>query len=130
MIEVAFEHRHRILLSRFIGVFSFDDIEALDRLVKQVVHDHGPVAGLIDWSGIDTVALPPWRLVQRGRSPQIALGQKRVMIAPPEGPIHEMVRAYADQQRDYGNVEPIVVCSLEQAYAVFGITDPVFEPVA
>jgi hypothetical protein len=130
MIEVAFERRHRILLSRFIGVFSFDDIEALDAAVKKFIHENGPVGALIDWSDIETIALPPWRLVQRGRAPQIVPGQQRVMIAPPEGPIHDMVRAYADQQRDYGNVEPIVVRSLEEAYAVFGIADPVFEPVS
>jgi hypothetical protein len=130
MIEVTFERRHRILLSRFIGVFSFDDIEALDTVVKKFLHENGPVGALIDWSGIETIALPPWRLVQRGRAPQIVPGQQRVMIAPPEGPIHDMVRAYADQQRDYGNVEPIVVRSLEEACAVFAITDPAFEPVS
>jgi len=129
MIEVALEPRHRILLSRFLGLFTSDDIEALDRVVKRVVHESGPIAGLIDWSGIETIAVPPWRLVQRGRAPQIAPGSRRVMVAPPHGPIHEMVRAYADQQRDYGNAVPIVVCSLDEAYAVFGITDPVFEPV-
>ncbi|MDB5488414.1 MAG: hypothetical protein JWQ58_2129 [Reyranella sp.] len=128
MIEVAFERRHRILLSRFIGVFSFDDIEALDRVVKKVVHENGPVAGLLDLSNVDTIAVPPWRLIQRGRAPQIALGQQRVMVAP-DGPLHDMARAYADQQRDYGNLEPIVVRSLEEAYDVLGIADPVFEPV-
>jgi hypothetical protein len=130
MIEVAFERRHLILFSRFIGVLTYDDIEALDGVVKQFVHDNGPVAGLIDWSGIETIALPPWRLVQRGRAPQIAPGERRVMVSPPDGPVRDMVRAYADQQRNYGNVAPIVVWSLEEAYAVFGIVDPVFEPVS
>ena len=129
MIEVAFERRHRILLGRFIGVFSSDDIEAFDRAVRKFVHDTGPVTGLVDWSGVDTIAVPPWRMIQRGRLPQIALGQKRVMVAP-DGPLHDMVRAYADQQRDYGNVTPIVVRSIEEAYGVLGIADPVFEPVA
>lgn len=130
MIEVTFERRHRVLFSRFVGVFTSDDVEALDGIVKRFVHENGPVAGIIDWSGIETVALPLWRLVQRGRAPQIAPGERRVMIAPPEGSIRDMVRAYADQQRDYGNVEPIVVFSLEEAYTVLGIADPVFEPVS
>src|SRR6478735_4958743 len=115
MIEVAFERRHRILLGRFIGVFSSDDIEALDRVVKKFVQENGPVVGLMDWSDVDTIAVPPWRLIQRGRAPQIALGQQRVMVVP-DGPLHDMVRAYADQQRNYGNLEPIVVRSLEEAY--------------
>jgi len=129
MIEVALERRHRILFSRFLGLFTSDDIEALDNVVKRVVQESGPIAGLIDWSGIETIAVPPWRLVQRGRAPQISPGERRVMVAPPDGPIHEMVRAYADQQRDYGNTAPVVVCSLDEAYAVLAITDPVFEPV-
>ena len=129
MIEIAFERRHRILYSRFVGIFTSDDIEALDQAVKQFVHEHGPVAGLIDWSGIETNAVSTGRMVQRGRAPQISPGQRRVMVAPPDGPIRDMVRAYAEQQRDYGNVAPIVVNSLEEAYAVFGIADPVFEPV-
>ena len=130
MIEVAFERRYRVVLSRFTGIFSFDDVEALDRKVRQLVLEIGPVAGLIDWSGIETITVPPWRMIQRGRSPQIAPGQIRVMVAPAEGPILAMVRAYADQQRDYGNVEPVVVGSMEQAYAELGIADPVFEPVS
>lgn len=129
MIEVAVERRHRILFSRIVGIFTSDDLEALDRVVKQFVHEHGPVAGLIDWSGVDLIAVPSSRMVQRGRAPQIAPGERRVMVAPPDGPVHNMVRAYAEQQRDYGNVEPIVVTSLEEANAVFGIADPVFEPV-
>lgn len=98
MIEVAFEPAHRILFSRFIGIFSVDDIEALDTVVKRFVHEHGPVAGLIDWSGIETIAVPLSRMVQRGRAPQIAPGARRVMVAPPDGPVHDMVRAYADQR--------------------------------
>ncbi len=129
MIEVAFERRHRILLGRFIGVFSSDDIEALDRVVKKFVQENGPVVGLMDWSDVDTIAVPPWRLIQRGRAPQIALGQQRVMVAP-DGPLHDMVRAYADQQRNYGNLEPIVVRSLQEAYDALGVVDPVFEPVS
>ena len=129
MIEVAFERRHRILLGRFIGVFSSDDIEALDRVVKKFVQENGPVVGLMDWSDVDTIAVPPWRLIQRGRAPQIALGQQRVMVAA-DGPLHDMVRAYADQQRNYGNLEPVVVRSLEEAYDALGVVDPVFEPVS
>ena len=129
MIEVAFERRHRILLGRFIGVFSSDDIEALDRVVKKFVQENGPVVGLMDWSDVDTIAVPPWRLIQRGRAPQIALGQQRVMVAP-DGPLHDMVRAYADQQRNYGNLDPVVVRSLEEAYDALGVVDPVFEPVS
>lgn len=129
MIEVSFERAHRILFTRFTGLFSFEDIEALDKVVKRFVHENGPVAGLIDWSGIEMITVPPWRLIQRGRAPQIAPGQKRVMVAPEDGPVHTMVRAYAEQQRDFGNVAPAVVRSLDEAYAVFGIVDPAFEPV-
>lgn len=129
MIEVAFERRHRVLFSRLIGIFTSDDIEALDRVVSRFVHENGPVAGLIDWSGIETFAVSSGRMVQRGRVPQIAPGERRVMVAPSDGPIRDMVRAYADQQRDYGNVEPIVVFSLEEAYAALGIANPVFDPV-
>ncbi len=115
MIEVAFERRHRILLGRFIGVFSSDDIEALDRVVKKFVHENGPVVGLMDWSDVDTIAVQPWRLVQRGRAPQIALGQqardgRARRPAPRHGP--RLCRPAAH----YGNLEPIVVRSLEEAY--------------
>lgn len=125
MFTLAFERTHRVLLARFSGVFSSEDIVRLDRAVIDFVTREGPIRGLLDFSQVEAVAVPQTFFVARGRSPQIAPGQERVIVAPhPEA--YELARAYASQQRDFGNLEPRVVTSLWDAYRLLGLERPEF----
>jgi len=59
MFTLAFEHTHRVLLTRFTGWLSSEDIVQLDRAVVAFVVRAGPVRGLLDFSGIEGITAPP-----------------------------------------------------------------------
>jgi hypothetical protein len=60
--------------------------------------------------------------------PQILLGQERVIVAPQQD-IYELARAYAAQQRDFGNIEGQVVRVLVDAYRMLDLEQADFRPV-
>jgi hypothetical protein len=67
-------------------------------------------------------------LAERGRMPEIVPGQERVIVAP-DLEIYDLTRAYATQQRDFGNLEPRVVLSLWDAYRLLGLDEPDFQAI-
>jgi hypothetical protein len=128
MFTLAFEHTHRVLLVRYVGIFTSEDIVRLDRAVIELVAQAGPVRGLLDFSGIEAFAVPHTLLAERGRLLAIMPSQERVIVAP-NAEIYELARSYASQQRDFGNLEPRVVMSLADAYLLLGLDQPDFEPL-
>jgi len=128
MFTLAFEHTHRVLLTRFTGWLSSEDIVQLDRAVVAFVVRAGPVRGLLDFSGIEGITAPPPFFAVRGQSPQIAPRKRRVIVAP-HRELYDLARAFAAQQRELGNVEPRVVTSLRDAYRLLRLKKPKFRPV-
>jgi hypothetical protein len=128
MFTLAFEHAHRVLLVRYVGVFTSDDVVQLDRAVIEFVAQAGPVRGLLDFSSIEAFAVPHTLLAERGRQLAIMPAQERVIVAP-NTEIFELARFYASLQRDVGNLEPRVVMSLPDAYLLLGLEHPDFEPL-
>ena len=101
MFTLAFEHTHRVLLTRFTGWLSSEDIVQLDRAVVAFVVRAGPVRGLLDFSGIEGITAPPPFFAVRGQSPQIAPRKRRVIVAP-HRELYDLARAFAAQQREWG----------------------------
>jgi len=128
MFTLAFERTHRVLLARFAGVFTSEDIVQLDRAVIAFVAQEGPVRGLMDFSSIEAFAVPHTLVAARGRLREIVPGQQRVIVVP-NMEIYELARLYASQQRDVGNLEPLVVHSLGDAYRLLGLERPDFQPL-
>jgi hypothetical protein len=128
MFTLAFERTHRVLLVRFVGIFTSEDIVQLDRAVIEFVAQAGPVRGLMDFTGIEAFAVPHTLLAERGGLAAIVPGQERVIVMP-NTELYEVARAYASQQRDVGNLEPRVVMSLWDAYRLLGLDQPDFEPL-
>ena len=86
------------------------------------------VRAIYDLSGVETLAIPASKIAQRGQRPAIVSGQRIVVSSSTGGA--EFVRIIADEQRTAGLAEPIVVPTLEQAYARMDLDkDAVFEPV-
>jgi hypothetical protein len=84
---------------------------------------------LLDYSSVEAVAVPRSFIAQRARLPLMSLDYERVMVVPtPE--LHELARAYADQQGDFGIKKPHVVRSTLDAYKLLQIEQPNFRPVS
>jgi hypothetical protein len=128
MFILAFDGRYKVLKSTIVGVLSSDLLAAWDQSVVGFTALHGPSHGLIDFSRVDAIAVPLSRLASRGRQPQISPGWERVIVAP-RSDLMEWSRTFCEYQSSAGNRPPIVVASMEEAYRVLGLTDPVFEPV-
>jgi hypothetical protein len=128
MFTLAFEHTHRVLLVRYVGIFTPEDIVQLDRAVIEFVAQQGPVRGLLDFSNVEAFAVSHTLLVERGRLVAIMPSEERVIVAP-NAEIYDLARGYASRQRDFGNLEPRVVMSLWDAYRLLGLNAPDFQPV-
>jgi hypothetical protein len=128
MFDLTFDRNHNVLLARFVGVFSSEDVESLDRTLTAFISRHGFAHGIFDFSLVEANAAPQTFLTWHGRLPQILLGQERVIVAPQQWS-YELACAYAAQQRDFGNLEPRVVRSLGDACHLLGIERPDFQSV-
>jgi hypothetical protein len=128
MFSLSFDSNHSVLLVKFVGVFSSEDIERLDTTLAEFVSRHGFARGIFDFSSVEANAAPQTFLVWHGRLPQILLGQERVIVTPQRSS-YELACAYAAQQRDFGNMEPQVVRSLEEACRVLRLEQPDFQPL-
>jgi hypothetical protein len=128
MFNLAFDSRQRVLLAQFNGVLSSEDISGLDKVLSAFVSRHGFMPGIVDFSSIEANAVPQSFFLWRARLPQILLGQERIIVAPQQE-IHELASTYAAQQRDFGNVEPQVVRTLDEAYLALNLKQPDFRPV-
>lgn len=128
MLTLTYERTARVLLVSFSGILSSDDLYDLDRASADFVVAEGPVRSILDFSAIQTVAVPTTLLIRRGRQPQIFPGQRRVILAP-QDEVYDLARSYANLQRDFGNVEPLVVQSFDAALRALRLKKPKFQPL-
>jgi hypothetical protein len=128
MFILAFDRKHKVLKSTIVGVLSSDVLSAMDQAVVGFTALHGPSHGLIDFSRLEAIAVPLSRLASRGRQPQINPGWERIIIAP-RTDLAEWARTFSEYQSSAGHRPPLIVASIEEAYRVLDLTDPVFEPV-
>lgn len=112
---------------RVTGLLSSQDIETHDRAVLAFLAGQAEVRGIYDLSGVETVAVPESKAVQRGQAPSIIA--TRVVVVAPQAAGMEFVRIVREQQRLAGHREPILVATLEEAYLALDMPDPQFEPV-
>lgn len=127
MFTLWFERRHRVLMVRMSGVMSSQDFDTHDQAVLAFLASEGnDVRGLYDFSGVDAVAVPASKVMQRGQVPSII--SERVVVAP-RAAGEEYARAIREQQRLAGHREPIIVPTLGEAYSLLGLDNPQFEPV-
>jgi hypothetical protein len=128
VFKLSFDAKNKLLVASASGVYSSDDVAALDAEVLRLVAREGPLRGILDLTAVDAVAISDYRLAIRGQQPSMIPGNNRVFVAPqPE--INRLCRDFASLQRVAGSGEPRVVTTLKEAYAALGITDPQFEPV-
>lgn len=123
----AYDEKHRTWLARFSGTLTEQDLVASDVATRECLARHGPAAGLLDFSCVDSMAVTVAETVSRGLRPQIMVGQKRAIVA--NGVVFGMMRIFGTyQSRD--SLEPMVMHTLPEAYEALGLPAHDFQPVA
>jgi len=126
VFTVLLEPRDKVMLIRYSGVLSAEDLSTLDAFVAGYVAREGYVRSIFDFTDVETFAIPRSRLVERGRKPRMNPGQDRVFVAPQQE-ISELYRDYAQLQRDFGNGDMMVVQTMAEALHLLGLHDPDFQ---
>jgi hypothetical protein len=129
MFTLLFAAREKVMLTRYSGVFSSDDISALDEFVAGFVAREGHyVRSIFDFTAVKAIAVPRPKLLERGRRARMNPDQDRVVVAPQEE-IYEIYCDYAQGQLDIGNGKLMVVRTLPEALRLLGLSNPDFQPL-
>jgi|SRR6266404_54264 len=128
VFTVLFEARDRVMLTRYSGLLTSEDLAALDEFVAGFVTREGYIRSIFDFTNVETFAIPHTRLLERGRKLRMNPGQDRVFVAP-QREIHELYRDYAKGQLNFGNGEMMVVETMADAFRLLDLHDPDFQPV-
>src|SRR5262249_27846130 len=128
MFVLSFNEQHRVVLGRFSGIVSSEDLERFDGALAAFVPRDGFVRGIFAFSAIEASAVPQTCLVTYARLPEILLGQERVIVVPQQE-AYDLACAYAVQQGVSGNMAPKVVRDLDDVYRLFGVNEADFGPV-
>jgi hypothetical protein len=127
--SLHFDGASRVLLVRFEGVVARQDLERLRADTGTFVVRHGSCDGIVDFTGVTRADLDASYLRALGGRPRVMVGSRRILVAPqPE--MFGLTRMYGLQQSLITDNEPMVVHTLDEAYAHLGLTSPRFAPLA
>jgi len=126
VLSFLLERRHFVLLSRFEGILTSDDLMRQDRLVCAFSAREGPARSIVDFTDVVTVEIDTGTIT--------ALAQRRVrrprLFVVPQPEMFGLARLYSAHTGLAGQVEPSLVRTRAEAYAALGLDDPAFEPIA
>jgi hypothetical protein len=121
------EERSRVLLARWGRSFTREGLQALFAAIRPFAATHGDWAGIIDFSQVDDIGIDVAFARALGQRPRVLPGARRVLVAP-QPQLFGMLRLYGLHQAGISD-EPMVVRTLEEAYAQLGLRDPDFRPL-
>ena len=94
MFTVLLEPRDKVMLIRYSGVLSAEDLSTLDAFVAGYVAREGYVRSIFDFTDVETFAIPRSRLVERGRKPRICSGRRSSL-----GRVPQSIRPWSSRLR-------------------------------
>lgn len=127
VLTFLFEPHHRVLLSRFEGQLSEQDLRRQGERVRAFEARAGLMRLILDFTGIETIQVEAPFIAALGSG--IPNGAERVLVAPqPE--MFGLVRLYSTHVDIAGRTPPRLVRTRAEAYAAFGLgDDAAFEPI-
>jgi hypothetical protein len=128
MLDLLFEHKHRVIMVRFSDRMTMDDLGRLDSKARAFAQREGPVRGIVDFTAVTVVDIPSAVIANLGMSKPI-MGQAARVYVVPQPELFGLGRIYGTYQRHGGNNEPTLVATLAEAYAAFDLHDPDFQPL-
>lgn len=130
MFALLWERQRRVLLIRFWGVLTSQDISDMDLAIIEFVGRHGRSATIYDFTSTTAVAIPESGFVARRSQAPLSPGFTRVIVAPRED-LHRRSLEFATQQTQLGFMRPHVTRTLDEAFAILGLGEsPLFETVS
>jgi hypothetical protein len=128
MFTLGFDRQRRVLLARFSGELGGHDIGAFDHAVSHCIAVEGCAHLVLDFTAVDSVALPDKAVAERGRRPHRCPGYQRIVVAPqPE--IVGLYRLFGANQSMVGSSAPKIVKTLDHALVHLGVGKPNFKPL-
>jgi hypothetical protein len=128
MFTASHDRRFNVLLVRFAGVYSSQDISDWQLAALDFASRQGPAHVIRDLGSVDAIAVPASKIVQRGLRPPLFDGYKRVTVAP-RPDLYETAHLFGVHQKQTGISPPILVATLDEAFRALDLVDPHFEPI-
>jgi hypothetical protein len=129
MIELFFERDRRVLMVRYGNGkdLILANIQELDEMVKLFVEREGTADTLVDFSHFHGRVCAPDLVARAKNQPTLMAAHKRVIVAPQDVTFGTM-RAYCTHLELKGEVSPLVVRTIAEAYGFLELEKPQFEP--
>jgi hypothetical protein len=128
MFDVEVCESKRVVLIRFRGALAEADFAALDALGRE--RQGGPPYDVVfDMTAVEKVGLATDFVSKRGELPQVFTDRERIYVVQQED-LKLLVRLYAAYQASKGWRPPVIVSTLEEAFARLGVTAADFGPPA
>jgi hypothetical protein len=126
VIDLFFEHRHRIALVRFAGDLTTDHLARLQVAARHFTGHERVVRRILDFTDVVTVQVKASVFASMGMG--LATTGERIYVVPnPE--VFGLARLYSTyQQHAGGNSAPRLVATLAEACTAFGLDAPDFQP--
>ena len=126
MLSFLFEQRHRVLLSRFGGSVTDDELRRQVRLAKAFATREGPLRTILDFTDVTDIQVDTRTITALATR---TASHTRIFIVPrPE--MFGMARLYTAHNTMAGSTAPSLVKSRAEAYATLALQEPDFQPIA
>jgi hypothetical protein len=127
MFDVEISEGRRAILIRFRGQLSREDFVRLDGLGRER-QSNGPYDVIFDMTDVETSELEVDFVSTRGDQPQAFADRERIYVVPNDD-LKLLVRWYAAWQASKGFRSPLVVITLDEAFARLGVSLADFKPL-
>ena len=128
MVSLKVDRANSVLLVTLAGAMTAERLAALDGQVVSFIAREGTMSTIVDFSGVTSVEVDISSVVNRGRGPSLMSGKPRVYVAI-DTLLLGLLRLYSENQVNAGEMAPTIVPSLADAFDVFGLVQPNFEPL-
>jgi hypothetical protein len=128
-LHFGFAPTHRILAGRFTGLVTDEELTNFYRMATLMVEALDPLAGITDFSGVETLEVTPETIRTLASFPPIMpqRNRPRIVVASTDSTF-EMAQNF---KLEGGATRPNlhVVRTIQEAWAIIGVHEPEFKPI-
>src|SRR5262249_2940674 len=130
MFSVSFDRVHKVLRLDFSGLFTTEDLDAIDPLLIRFLGGEDrfreQIRILYDATAIQALAVPQRRFAQRAA--KAAIGNvMRVIAAPSWATLANFGSSYRAAQSIWPHSQPVIVPTLPDAFRLLSLVHPQFD---
>ncbi|UYN96134.1 MAG: hypothetical protein KIT25_04080 [Enhydrobacter sp.] len=129
MFNLAFDRRTRLMLVRFGGALSLDDLARLDERGPRLAALLAPAGVIHDFTAIERLDVTAAQMATRAQQQQFCSRLPRAVVAP-QPAIFGLMRLYGTYQSAAGHTAPVMARTMDEAAAILGLPPPAFTTIA